>query len=110
MYALRRLSCPSFFQPSTNRRMYRLLSKGLIGAPWGVPRPSSRLRVLRCLFQCSDTDEIPKPPWRERKVRYLARLPSASPDARLVSAADKLHNLRAIVADYRQIGEDLWTR
>src|SRR5437773_6688626 len=30
MYALRRLSCPSFFQPSTNRRMYRLLSKGLI--------------------------------------------------------------------------------
>ena len=31
MYAFQRSSCPSFFHPSTNRRMYRLLSKGLIG-------------------------------------------------------------------------------
>jgi len=30
MYAFKRFSCPSFFQPSTNRRMYKLLSKGLI--------------------------------------------------------------------------------
>src|SRR5437764_13704831 len=50
MYAFKRFSYPSFFQPSTNRRMYRLLSNGLIGDPCGVPRPSSRLRVLRCLF------------------------------------------------------------
>src|ERR1700741_4266298 len=50
MYASRRLSCPSFFHPSTNRRMYRLLSNGLIGEPCGLPRPSSRFRVLRCLF------------------------------------------------------------
>src|SRR5215471_12403661 len=50
MYAFQRPSCPSFFHPSTNRRMYRLLSIGLIGDPCGVPRPSSRLRVLRCLF------------------------------------------------------------
>src|SRR5437879_12420762 len=49
MYAARRFSCPSFFHPSTKRRMYKLLSNGLIGAPCGVPRPSSRLRVLRCL-------------------------------------------------------------
>src|SRR5215472_15315832 len=27
--------------------MYKLLSSGLIGAPCGVPRPSSRLRVCR---------------------------------------------------------------
>src|SRR6266478_1021326 len=53
MYAARRFSCPSFFHPSTNRRMYKLLSNGLIGAPCGVPRPSSRLRVLRCLFPFS---------------------------------------------------------
>ena len=31
----------------------KLLSKGLIGAPCGVPRPSSRLRVLRCFLPCS---------------------------------------------------------
>src|ERR1700693_1026876 len=47
MYAARRFSCPNFFHPSTNRRMYKLLSNGLIGAPCGVPRPSSRLRVGR---------------------------------------------------------------
>lgn len=29
---------------------------------------------------------------------------------RLVSAADKLHNARTILADYRQIGEALWDR
>src|SRR4029077_12204184 len=45
MYAARRFSCPSFFHPSTKRRMYKLLSNGLIGAPCGVPRPSSRLRL-----------------------------------------------------------------
>src|SRR4029077_14770708 len=39
MCALRRLSCPSFFHPSTNRRIYRLLSNGLIGEPCGLPRP-----------------------------------------------------------------------
>src|SRR5216684_6101067 len=30
MYAFQRFSCPSFFHPSTNRRIYRLLSSGLI--------------------------------------------------------------------------------
>ena len=53
---------------------------------------------------------IPKPPWRERKEKYLAHLRHASPPARLVSAADKLHNARAILADYRVVGEALWER
>jgi GTP pyrophosphokinase len=29
---------------------------------------------------------------------------------RLVSAADKLHNARAILRDYRRLGEELWSR
>ena len=29
---------------------------------------------------------------------------------RLVAAADKLHNVRAMVADYRTQGENLWKR
>ena len=29
---------------------------------------------------------------------------------RLVSASDKLHNVRTILADYRQHGEAIWTR
>lgn len=59
---------------------------------------------------CSDTDVEPKPPWRARKEAYLGHLRSVSPSVCLVSAADKLHNLRAIVAVYRELGEALWQR
>ena len=37
-------------------------------------------------------------------------MPAASPSVRLVSVADKLHNARAILRDYRLHGEDLWNR
>jgi GTP pyrophosphokinase len=66
--------------------------------------------VARIVDDCSDTDVVPKPPWRARKEAYLAHLPTASPGARLVSAADKLHNARSLVADYRRVGEALWSR
>jgi GTP pyrophosphokinase len=59
---------------------------------------------------CSDTFETPKPEWRKRKEDYIARLASASSSVRLVSASDKLHNVRAIISDYRQIGDTLWSR
>jgi (p)ppGpp synthase/HD superfamily hydrolase len=52
----------------------------------------------------------PKPPWRERKEQYLAHLVSASTDALLVSIADKLHNVRAVLTDYRRHKEHVWTR
>jgi (p)ppGpp synthase/HD superfamily hydrolase len=59
---------------------------------------------------CSDTYEDPKPPWRERKEAYVAHLAGASPSVRLVTAADKLHNVRSVLADYRALGEVLWDR
>ncbi len=59
---------------------------------------------------CSDTDVIPKPPWRERKEAYIAHIATASPSVQLVSAADKLHNASAILRDYRDVGEALWER
>jgi (p)ppGpp synthase/HD superfamily hydrolase len=59
---------------------------------------------------CTDTYEDPKPPWRERKERHLAHLSGASGSVRLVTAADKLHNARSLLADYRTVGEDLWDR
>jgi (p)ppGpp synthase/HD superfamily hydrolase len=34
----------------------------------------------------------------------------ADVETRLVSASDKLHNVRTILADYRQHGEAIWTR
>jgi len=67
-------------------------------------------RVASIVKECSDTDEEPKPPWRERKVAYIEHLPVASSGAMRVSLADKLHNARAILADLREIGPDLWDR
>lgn len=59
---------------------------------------------------CSDADEIPKPPWKARKEAYIAHIKSAPPSVLIVSSADKLHNARAILADYREVGEGLWGR
>jgi (p)ppGpp synthase/HD superfamily hydrolase len=59
---------------------------------------------------CTDAETLPKPPWRERKEAYVRHISEAPPSVRLVSAADKLHNGRAILADYRELGEALWDR
>lgn len=67
-------------------------------------------RVADIVDGCSDTDTIPKPPWRERKEQYVAHVADASPSVRFVSSADKLHNALSILRDYRQLGEDLWSR
>jgi GTP pyrophosphokinase len=59
---------------------------------------------------CTDTFEQPKPPWRPRKEAFVAGLAAASASVRLVVAADKLHNVRSILADYSALGEALWPR
>lgn len=66
--------------------------------------------VARMVAACTDTYEDPKPEWRQRKEDYLAHLALVDDDALLVSMADKLHNVRAIAADYRVIGEAVWDR
>lgn len=40
----------------------------------------------------------------------FAHLRSATPSVKLVAAADKLDNLRAIIVDYRVLGSALWDR
>ena len=70
-------------------------------------------RVANTVESCSDSttsDPTKKLPWRERKDNYLEHLRSADGDALLVSAADKLHNGRAALSDYRELGEKLWPR
>ena len=64
--------------------------------------------VVAIVDGCSDTDESPKPPWQARKDAYLAHLETADPSVRLVSAADKLDNVRSLTASYRKQGEDIW--
>jgi len=67
-------------------------------------------RVAEIVAGCTDTDVTPKPPWRARKEHYLAHLPRASRSVLLVSTADKLHNARTILADFRACGEEVWCR
>ena len=66
-------------------------------------------RVEAIVDGCTDTDTTPKPPWRQRKEAFLARLADAAPSVRLVTAADKLDNARSLVRAYRKLGESLWT-
>jgi GTP pyrophosphokinase len=67
-------------------------------------------RVVEIVDGCTDADVMPKPPWRERKEAYIAHISVASAPVRLVSVADKLHNARAVLEDYRIVGEALWKR
>ncbi|HLW49228.1 MAG TPA: HD domain-containing protein [bacterium] len=67
-------------------------------------------RVAAIVEGCTDTFQDPKPPWLERKKTYLRHLGEAPPDVRRVSLADKLHNARSMLADYRTRGEGLWGR
>jgi len=65
-------------------------------------------QVAEIVAACSDTDELPKPPWRERKEAFVERLRTEPYSVRLVVAADKLHNVNDVLRNYRILGDDLW--
>jgi GTP pyrophosphokinase len=83
-----------------------------LGAAWA--RSWIRYRfgqpVLDIVEGCTDADVTPKPPWLQRKIPYVEHIATASPSVILVSASDKLHNARAILADFRELGDGLWSR
>jgi GTP pyrophosphokinase len=59
---------------------------------------------------CSDSFETPKRSWLDRKREYIDHVGSVSSSAILVSVSDKIHNVGAIIADYRTDGDALWAR
>ena len=69
--------------------------------------------VARMVAGLSDTfseDSSHKESWLDRKQSYLHRLRDEPADVRLISAADKLYNARAMLEDYRVIGPEVWKR
>ena len=66
--------------------------------------------VRRIVAACSDTFETPKPPWEQRKADYIAGIPEKTAAELRVSLADKVHNARAILFDYRAVGESVFDR
>lgn len=68
--------------------------------------------VARLVEAVSETKAIDgvELPWEERKNTKLAHLRDGGPDVAALKAADALHNARAIIADYRQVGPEVWAR
>ena len=48
--------------------------------------------------------------WQERADDYLSRLDLISSPPLVIAACDKVHNLSSILADYDEVGEELWQR
>jgi GTP pyrophosphokinase len=67
-------------------------------------------RVAHIVDGCTDSYTEPKPPWRERKLAYIARVASESADVRLVSAADKLSNARETLHELRGHGDSVFEK
>lgn len=73
-------------------------------------RTKFSMRIAEIVEACADTLVSPKPDWQHRKERFLGSLSGLSESARRVIAADKLHNARCTLSDFRQIGDDVWKR
>lgn len=70
-------------------------------------------RVSRIVQACSDSvlaEGQEKAAWQPHKETYIKFIQEKAADAIMVSLADKIHNARAILSDYREIGETLWQR
>jgi (p)ppGpp synthase/HD superfamily hydrolase len=67
-------------------------------------------RVLNLVDACTESEQLPKPPWKQRKLQALAQMRQAEPAALRVMLADKLHNLRSIWADRQRQGDGVWDR
>ncbi|MGA8574343.1 MAG: HD domain-containing protein [Candidatus Cybelea sp.] len=71
-------------------------------------------RVAEIVEGCSDSleiDPLAKEAWRPRKKRYHDHVRATSnPSVLLVSAADKLHNARAMLSDRQRLGPIVWDR
>lgn len=82
------------------------------GGPRRLDEIQSRFgdTVAEIVAACTDSDQLPRPPWRDRKTAYLAHIPQASSSVRLVSAADKLHNAQSLLRNYRHLGDSIWER
>lgn len=61
--------------------------------------------VAELVWACTDAWEHPKPPWRARKEAHITRIPEAPLAARLIIAADKLHNLQSMLRCYSPLDD-----
>lgn len=65
-------------------------------------------RVAAIVEGCSEPDKSDT--WEHRKEHTIAHLRAAPREVQLVSAADKFHNLRSLMADEAAQGQAIWAR
>jgi (p)ppGpp synthase/HD superfamily hydrolase len=65
-------------------------------------------KIASIVDGCSEPDKSLT--WEERKEHTIEYLKTAPSDIRVVACADKLHNVRSILSDYKQHGDEIWTR
>lgn len=68
--------------------------------------------VAGCSEKKHEDDNTVERPWKTRKDEYIAHALAVetSPSILLISMADKLHNVRSMIHDYRRTGDELWQR
>ena len=66
--------------------------------------------VLRIVEGCTKAEQGDGADCFEAKMAYAARIADADASILLVAAADKLHNARSIVADFRRTGDAAYSR
>lgn len=65
-------------------------------------------RVRALVEHCTDARTEPKPPWRPRKEAYLQNLSTSARESLLITAADKLHNMRSLTRELLTCGPACW--
>jgi (p)ppGpp synthase/HD superfamily hydrolase len=78
------------------------------GTPLTRLRAEFGARIAGIVEGCSEPDKGDT--WEHRKQHTVDYLRTAPRDVQVVAAADKLHNLRSLIADERVLGDQLWTR
>ena len=66
--------------------------------------------VLRIVEGCTKAEQGDGADCFEARMAYAARFADADASILLVAAADKLHNARSIVADFRRTGDAVYSR
>ena len=67
-------------------------------------------RVAHLVAHCTESETFPKPPWKARKQRYLEQLKTGDASVYRIAIADKLHNARSTLKDYRCQGDAVWQK
>jgi (p)ppGpp synthase/HD superfamily hydrolase len=74
------------------------------------------LEVLRIVEACTedylqvDNSGGRRAQWRSLRESYMEHLRTADRKVLRVSCADSLHNVRSMTLDYRNLGEEIWSR